>query len=159
MIPRQWFKKQAHASLKQLLKYTFTRRWLHLLNEKTRGHSIVLLRCRRVLPDNALGREHRDAKNPGALFPKQLASLLEEIQQKLQFLYLGEAISKLRSGKALDRSYVVLTFDEGFESSINAALPILEDLIFLLHFLFVVIILMKPTMLCGIKRYTPSLLH
>ena len=80
-----------------------------------------------VLPDNALGREHRDAKIQ-AHFPKQLASLLEEIQQKLQFLYLGEAISKLRSGKALDRSYVVLTFDEGFESSINAALPILEDL-------------------------------
>ena len=49
---------------------------------KTRGHSIVLLRCRRVLPDNALGREHRDAKNPGALFPKQLASLLRRDSTK-----------------------------------------------------------------------------
>ncbi len=128
MIPRQWFKKQAHTSIQQLLKYTFTRRWLHVLSQKTRGHSIVFLRCRRVLPDNILGKKHRDATNPGALFPKQLASLLEEIQQRLQFLYLGEAISKLRSGKALDQSYVVLTFDEGFESSINAALPILEDM-------------------------------
>ncbi len=128
MIPRQWIKKQAHASIQQLLRYTYTRRWLHFLSQKTRGHSIVFLRCRRILPDNVLGKKHRDAENPGALFPRQLASLLEEVQQRLQFLYLGEAISKLRSGKALNQSYVVLTFDESFESSINAALPILEDM-------------------------------
>ena len=128
MIARKWIKKQAQSSIQRLVKYTFTRKWLHLISEKTRGPSIVFLRCRRVLPDNALGREHREASNPGALFPKQLKALLNEIEQSLPFLYLGEAISMLRSGKALDKSYAVLTFDEAYDSSISAALPILEEM-------------------------------
>ncbi|MBL93212.1 MAG: hypothetical protein CMH56_15540 [Myxococcales bacterium] len=128
MIPRKWLKQKTQNSLKKVLKYTLTRKLLHNVSEKLRGPSIVILRCRRVLPQNAFGEHHREAHNPGALFPNQLERLLQEVCKHMPILYLGEAMAMLRAGKVLDRSYAVLTFDEGYRSSLDAALPILEKL-------------------------------
>ena len=128
MIPRKWLRQKTQRSLGRVLRYTFTRKLLHGVSEKLRGPSIVFLRCRRVLPQNSFGEHHREALNPGALFPDQLEALLAQVCQQLPFLYLGEAMAMLRSGKVLDRSYAVLTFDEGYRSSIEAALPVLEKL-------------------------------
>ena len=128
MIPRKWLQQKTQGSLKQVLRYTLTRKLLHHLSEKLRGPSIVFLRCRRVLPQNAFGEHHREAHNPGALFPAQLERLLQEVCKHLPILYLGEAMALLRAGKVLDRSYAVLTFDEGYRSSLDAALPVLEKM-------------------------------
>jgi len=128
MIPRPWLKSKVRQAAHQIIKYTFTQKVLHNISERLRGPSIVFLRCRRVLPRNVLGENHREAKNPGALFPEQLESLLQEMGAKLPFMYLGEALALLRSGKTLDHSVAVLTFDEAYESSIAAALPVLEKM-------------------------------
>lgn len=116
------------GSLRQVARLPLTRRAIHRISVAARGPSVVFLRCRRVLPDTARGRQHPDAFHGAAMTPKELEAALKDCQRTLRFIHLAEALSALSRGLRIDKGAAVLTFDESFAVTCELALPVLRRL-------------------------------
>jgi peptidoglycan/xylan/chitin deacetylase (PgdA/CDA1 family) len=116
------------GALRQVARLPLTRRAMHGLSVLSRGSSVAFLRCRRVLPDTALTRDHPDRRSRVAMTPAQLERALLDAQKTLRFIHLAEALRLLRAGQRLSESAAVLTFDESFAATAEMALPVLRKL-------------------------------
>lgn len=116
------------GTLRQVARLPLTRRAMHRLSVATRGPAIAFLRCRRLLPETAAGREHLDYLQRYALTPSQLEAALRDCQRTLRFIHLGEALAQLSRGRRIPEGAAVLTFDESFAATAELALPVLRRL-------------------------------
>lgn len=116
------------GALRQVARLPLTRKAMHRLSVAARGPAVVFLRCRRLVPDSAVGRSHPDAIQKYAMTPRQFERALRDCQKTLRFIHMAEALSQLSLGRRIDRGAAVLTFDESFAATAELGLPILRRL-------------------------------
>ncbi len=116
------------AGIRQVARLPLTRRAMHGLSVLVRGPSVAFLRCRRLLPDTAMGRSHLDHIQKYAMTPAQLEASLRDCQKTLRFIHLAEALTQLSRGRRIAEGAAVLTFDESFAATAELALPVLRKL-------------------------------
>ncbi len=116
------------GAMRQAGRVPPVRQGLHQLSVLTRGAGVAFLRCRRLVPDDELGRLHPDRLRGSATTPKELRAALLSAQKTLRFVHLGEALSVLSRGMRLKEGLGVLTFDESFSTTATLALPVMKDL-------------------------------
>jgi peptidoglycan/xylan/chitin deacetylase (PgdA/CDA1 family) len=110
--------------MRQVGRVPITRKALHRLSVASRGAGIAFLRCRRVLPNTALGKGHADRKRGSALLQSELDKEIRAAKRSLRFVHIAEALSALESGERLREGMAVLTFDESFAATAELALPV-----------------------------------
>jgi peptidoglycan/xylan/chitin deacetylase (PgdA/CDA1 family) len=116
------------GALRHIGRVAPVRQGLHRLSVLSRGAGVAFLRCRRLLPDTARGREHPDRVRGSATTPAELHQALEQARRTLRFVHVGEALAALQRGTRLREGLAVLTFDESFAATMELALPVLRDL-------------------------------
>lgn len=116
------------GAMRQVGRVPPVRRGLHELSVLTRGAGVAFLRCRRLVPDDILGRSHPDRVRGSATTPAELETALTQARKNLRFVHLGEALLALSSGMRLKEGLAVLTFDESFATTASLALPVMKKL-------------------------------
>lgn len=88
------------------------------------GRGAVILRYHSVNDDPVWAREcvQRSLVVPSAVFDAQVAYLVE----RHRVVGIGEIVEAMRNGRDLDRRWVAITFDDGYEDNYRKAFPILK---------------------------------
>jgi peptidoglycan/xylan/chitin deacetylase (PgdA/CDA1 family) len=116
------------GTLKTLGRVPPVRQGLHHLSVVGRGAGVAFFRCRRLVPDTAVGRAHPDRLKGSATTTTELGAALEHAKKTVRFVHMGEALAVLQRGERLKESQGlgVLTFDESFATTAELALPVLK---------------------------------
>lgn len=86
----------------------------------------MVLRCHRLLKESFGSNKHFHQMAGLAITPLEFETSLIDFKRAFEFVSMQSAINKIRSGRTLEKSFAVLTFDEGYEKTIELALPILR---------------------------------
>jgi peptidoglycan/xylan/chitin deacetylase (PgdA/CDA1 family) len=125
---KQVSRKALLGSLRQVARFSVTRRIIHRVSVSTQGESLAFLRLRRLLPNSFAGRTHPDSVQRLSLTPSEFEKTLVACQKTLRFVHPGEALLALGDGKRLKSGSAILTIDESFASTAELGLPILRRL-------------------------------
>lgn len=119
-------------SIKKALSYVaklpFSKRLLHKLSEKARGHCVVYFSLHRLLNENAANLNHPHYRDQTAITPKQAHKLLKHIHQRLPFISLIQSLDYLKGIQKMNRSHAVLLVEVPYVQTMRLLNPILEEL-------------------------------
>lgn len=118
-------------SIKRAFEYVaklpFSKRLLHKISEKARGHCIAFFSLHRVIDESQLFLQHPHFQNRTAITPRQAHKLLTHINQRLPFISLAESLEYLKGNQKMNRSHAVLLVEVPYVQTARQLNPILED--------------------------------
>lgn len=119
-------------SIKRAFEYVaklpFSKRILHTLSEKARGHCIAYFSLHRVVEEGPQNLMHPHVQNRTAITLRQAHKLLTNINQRLPFISLMESLEYLKGNQTMNRSHAVLLVDVPYLQTVKQLNPLLEEL-------------------------------
>jgi hypothetical protein len=119
-------------SIKRAFEYVaklpFLSHLLHKLSERARGHCLVFFSLHRVLEDSSLNLAHPHRQNKTAITSRQAHRLLTELNHRLPFISLADALEYLRGNRKMNGSCAVLLVEVPYLQTVRQLNPLLEEL-------------------------------
>lgn len=119
-------------SIKRAFEYVaklpFSKKLLHKISEKARGHCIAFFSLHRVIEESALTIRHPHYQNRTAITLKQAHKMLTNLNQRLPFISMTEALEYLKGNHRLNRSHAVLLVEVPYLQTTQRLNPLLEEL-------------------------------
>lgn len=119
-------------SIKRAFEYVaklpFSKRVLHKLSERARGHCIAFFSLHRVIEESVENIHHPHLQNKTAITPRQAHKLLTYLNHRLPFVSLAESLEYLKGNQKLNHSHAVLLVEVPYVQTVRQLNPLLEDL-------------------------------